>query len=85
LAAYPATTDALAAALGEPLVWSAQVGRSPPGDLAGRPVPEPDPVRNLLGAFPSTAEAMAGLLGEPAEKQKKKKSGTGLTIEFGAS
>jgi hypothetical protein len=62
LAAYPATTDALAVALGLPAVWSER-----PGTLAIGPDSIPsgacDPVRALLRAFPATLDATTDLLG----------------------
>jgi hypothetical protein len=63
IAAYPAATDALAAALGLSVAWAEQVRTTTTEVPDVRLAPESDPVRTLLGAFPSTTDALAGLLG----------------------
>lgn len=63
LAAHPATTEALAAALGLPIAWAEAGGRLETVEGAGRS-PEHGPVIALLRAHPSTTLAAAEALGE---------------------
>jgi hypothetical protein len=61
LAAYPATTDALAVALGVPVVWANRPGTAT-AEPRGLQSVEHDSVRDLLHSFPSTLNAMPDLL-----------------------
>ena len=60
LAAFPATTDALATALGLPARWSAD--GSPPAPSVASPGPEHESARALLRDHPATTVAAASAL-----------------------
>ena len=77
LAAYPVTTDALAVALGVPVVWEKRTSTATaePGCLRSE---EHDSVRALLHRFPSTLNAMPDILGGASTPRRRETLDNGL-------
>ncbi len=68
LSAHPATTDALAANLGVPILWAKPPVTAVPASLRSE---AHDAVRALLHQFPSTPQAMPELLARSSPKHRK--------------
>ncbi len=76
LAAFPATTDAIAAMLGVPGGWASTAVQEPIPQANVRSADEFAGVRGLLDEFPAAVNAIAELLGQPPRRGASNRSDT---------